>query len=98
MARIVLADDHTLVRDGLRRVIEAEADFHVVGEAANVAATIAEVAALRPDVLVLDVSMPGGGGIAALGEIRKASAATRILVLTMHEDPEYLRIALTSGA
>jgi len=98
MARILLADDHTLVRDGLRRVIEAEADFHVVGEAANVAATIAEVAALRPDVLVLDVSMPGGGGIAALGEIRKASAATRILVLTMHEDPEYLRIALTSGA
>jgi DNA-binding NarL/FixJ family response regulator len=98
MARIVLADDHTLVRDGLRRVIEAEADFNVVGEAANVAATIAEVAALRPDVLVLDVTMPGGGGIAALGEIRKASAATRILVLTMHEDPAYLRIALASGA
>ena len=98
MARIVLADDHTLVRDGLRRVIEAEADFKVVGEAANAAATIAEVAAQRPDILLLDVSMPGGGGIAALDEIRKASPATRILVLTMHEDPAYLRVALVSGA
>jgi two-component system response regulator NreC len=98
MARIVLADDHTLVRDGLRRVIESEADFKVVGEAANVAATIAEVTAQRPDILLLDVSMPGGGGIAALDEIRKASPATRILVLTMHEDPAYLRVALVSGA
>ncbi len=98
MARIVLADDHTLVRDGLRRVIEAEADFKVVGEAANVAATIAEVTAQRPDILLLDVSMPGGGGIAALDEIRKASPATRIVVLTMHEDPAYLRVALVSGA
>ena len=97
-ARILLADDHTLVRDGLRRVIEAEPDLKVVGEAANVAATIAEVAALHPDVLILDVTMPGGGGIAALGEIRKASAATRILVLTMHEDADTLRVALVSGA
>jgi two-component system response regulator NreC len=98
MARIVLADDHTLVRDGLRRVIEAESDLKVVGEAADGRATIAEVAALRPDVLLLDVSMPGGGGIAALDEIRRASPATRILVLTMHEDPAYLRVALASGA
>jgi len=97
-ARILLADDHTLVRDGLRRVIEAESDLKVVGEAANVAATIAEVAVIRPDILILDVTMPGGGGIAALGEIRKASPATRILVLTMHEDAEYLRVALVSGA
>jgi len=98
MARIVLADDHTLVRDGLRRFIEAESDLKVVGEAADGRATIAEVAALRPDVLLLDVSMPGGGGIAALDEIRRASPATRILVLTMHEDPAYLRVALASGA
>jgi DNA-binding NarL/FixJ family response regulator len=98
MARIVLADDHTMVRDGLRRVIEAEPDLKVVGEAADVHATIAQVAALRPDVLLLDVSMPGGGGISALDEIRKASAATRILILTMHEDPAYLRVALASGA
>lgn len=97
-ARLVLADDHALVRDGLRRVIEAEPDLEVVGEAANVAGTIEQVAATQPDLLVLDVSMPGGGGIAALGEIRKASASTRILVLTMHDDPEHLRVALISGA
>jgi two-component system, NarL family, response regulator NreC len=97
-ARIVLADDHALVRDGLRRAIESEPDLEVVGEAANVAATIDEVAATRPDLLLLDVSMPGGGGIAALREIRKVGLPTRILVLTMHDDPEYLRVALISGA
>ena len=97
-ARLVLADDHTLVRDGLRRVIEAEPDLEVVGEAANVGATIEQVATTRPDILLLDVTMPGGGGIAALGEIRKASTTTRVLMLTMHDDPEYLRVALISGA
>ena len=97
-ARLVLADDHTLVRDGLRRVIEAEPDLEVVGEAANVGATIEQVALTRPDILLLDVTMPGGGGIAGLGEIRKASTTTRVLMLTMHDDPEYLRVALISGA
>jgi DNA-binding NarL/FixJ family response regulator len=96
--RIVLADDHALVRDGLRRVIEAEPDLEVIGEGANVDETIAEVARLRPDVLLLDVSMPGGGGIGALNKIRKASAITRIIILTMHEDPAYVRVALASGA
>jgi len=96
--RIVLADDHALVREGLRRAIEGEPDLEVVGEAANVAATIEQVTSARPDLLLLDVSMPGGGGIAALREIRKAGLPTRILVLTMHDDPEYLRVALVSGA
>ena len=97
-ARIILADDHALVRDGLRRAIESEPDLEIVGEAANVAATLEQVSAARPDLLLLDVTMPGGGGIAALREIRKAGLATRILVLTMHDDPEYLRVALISGA
>lgn len=97
-ARIVLADDHALVREGLRRAIESEPDLEVVGEAANVAATIEQVSAARPDLLLLDVTMPGGGGIAALREIRRAGFATRILVLTMHDDPEYLRVALVAGA
>jgi DNA-binding NarL/FixJ family response regulator len=98
MTRIVLGDDHPLVRDGLRRFIDAEPDLRVVGEAADGTATIAQVSALQPDVLVLDISMPGRGGISALDEIRKASPATRILVLTMHEDPAYLRVALAAGA
>jgi two-component system response regulator NreC len=96
--RIILADDHAIVRDGLRRVIDAEADLEVVGEASSAAETVERVADTRPDVLLLDITMPGGGGIAALDEIRRASPTTRILVLTMHEDPEYLRVALVSGA
>jgi DNA-binding NarL/FixJ family response regulator len=97
-ARILLADDHALVREALRRAIESEPDMEVVGEAENVAATIAQVSAARPDLLLLDVTMPGGGGIAALREIRKAGLPTRTLILTMHDDPEYLRVSLISGA
>jgi two-component system response regulator NreC len=97
-ARILLADDHALVREALRRAIESEPDMEVVGEAENVAATIDQVSAARPDLLLLDVTMPGGGGIAALREIRRAGLPTRTLVLTMHEDPEYLRVSLISGA
>jgi two-component system response regulator NreC len=97
-ARILLADDHALVREALRRAIESEPDLEVVGEAENGAATIEQVSATRPDLLLLDVTMPGGGGLAALREIRRAGLPTKTLVLTMHEDPEYLRVSLVSGA
>jgi DNA-binding NarL/FixJ family response regulator len=96
--RIVLADDHAVVRQGLRLVIAAEADLEVTGEAASAAEAIERVAELKPDVLLLDISMPGGGGIGALEGLRKASPATRVLMLTMHDEPEYLRVALVSGA
>ncbi len=98
MVRIVVADDHALVRDTLRRVIEREPDVQIVGEAATVVSTIEQVRALRPDLLLLDLTMPGGGGIAAVAEIRAASPATRIVVLTMHDDPAYLRASLAQGA
>jgi DNA-binding NarL/FixJ family response regulator len=96
--RIILADDHALVRDGLRLVIEAEPDLEVLGEASSAAEAVERVAAAQPDVLLLDITMPGGGGIGALDEIRRVSPDTRVLMLTMHEDPEYLRVALVSGA
>jgi DNA-binding NarL/FixJ family response regulator len=96
--RIVLADDHAVVRQGLRLVIAAEADLEVTGEAASAAEAIERVTELKPDVLLLDISMPGGGGIGALERLRKASPATRVLMLTMHDEPEYLRVALVSGA
>jgi len=96
--RIILADDHALVRDGLRLVIEAEPDLEVLGDASSAAEAVQRVAAAQPDVLLLDITMPGGGGIGALEEIRRVSPGTRVLMLTMHEDPEYLRVALVSGA
>jgi DNA-binding NarL/FixJ family response regulator len=96
--RVVLADDHPLLRQGLRMVIDAEPDLEVVGEASAAEEAIRLVAALRPDVLLLDITMPGGGGIGALERLRAASADTRVLMLTMHADPEYLRVALASGA
>jgi DNA-binding NarL/FixJ family response regulator len=96
--RVGLVDDHAVVRHGLRLVLEAEPDLEVVGEAATAADAVARVAELQPDVLLLDITMPGGGGIGALERLRKASAGTRVLILTMHDDPEYLRVALVSGA
>ena len=96
--RILLADDHALLRLGLRVAIEAEPDLEVGGEAATAADAIAMVARIQPDVLLLDITMPGGGGIAALEQIRNVGARTRVLIVTMHDDPESVRVALVSGA
>lgn len=98
MITIVLADDHELVRAGLRLLLEAEEDFSVIAEAGDVAATERRVAAHRPDVLVLDVNMPGGSSIPAIARIRQASPATRVVMLTMQNDPQLAREALRAGA
>ncbi|HEY5430923.1 MAG TPA: response regulator transcription factor [Solirubrobacteraceae bacterium] len=95
---IVLADDHEIVRAGLRMVLEAEADFAVVAEAGDVETAERRVASHRPDVLVLDVNMPGGSSLPAIPRIREASPETRIVVLTMQGDPELAREALQAGA
>jgi DNA-binding NarL/FixJ family response regulator len=95
---IVLVDDHAVVRTGLRFMLEAEPDLVVLAEAATAAEAVEHVAELKPDLLLLDITMPGGGGIGALERLRQASPETRVLMLTMHDDPEYLRVALVSGA
>src|SRR3954464_14805118 len=92
--RIILPDAPAVVRHGLRLVIDAEPDLQVVGEAPTAADAVRQVAEARPDVLLLDISMPGGGGIGALQQVRGASPTTRVLMLTMHDDPEYVRVAL----
>lgn len=95
---IVLADDHAVVRAGLRALINAKPDMEVVGEAANGREAIEQVEMLGPDVLLLDLSMPRLSGLSALTAIKRKAPRTRILVLTMHDDHRYLHQALSAGA
>lgn len=96
--RIVLADDHVVVRSGLRLVLEGEAGWQIVAEAGNVPDTRRYVRAQHPDVLVLDLHMPGESSLAAIPLIRQESPATRIVVLTMEDAPAFARQALQAGA
>src|SRR5512141_708927 len=96
--RIVLADDHAILRTGLRLLLEAQPDMKVVGEAGDGREALALAAQLQPDLILLDLSMPGLGGLEALPILRKAAPAARILILTMHDDESYLRQALRGGA
>lgn len=95
---IVLADDHQVVRAGLRLLLESQADFEVVSEAGDIDLTERRVAAYHPNVLVLDVNMPGGSTIPAIPRIRESAPDTHIVVLTMQSDPELAREALRAGA
>lgn len=94
---MLLADDHAVVRTGLRLLINQQPDMEVVGECADAKSVIAATSELKPNVVVLDLSMPGGGGLKAVSRIREAHRNTRIIVLTMHDDPAYVRTVLASG-
>jgi DNA-binding NarL/FixJ family response regulator len=96
--RCVIADDHTLLRDGVRRLLEEAPDFAVVGEAGDASETLKQVIEHRPDIVLLDISMPGMSSFEAAKLIEEHCAGTRIVFLTMHEDHEYLTQALRSGA
>ncbi|WP_445149711.1 response regulator [Baekduia sp. Peel2402] len=98
---IVLADDHEMVRTGLRHVLDAHEDLTVVAEAGTVADAVATATAHRPDVLVLDLAMPDrspGATLDALPDVARRVAPARIVILTMQDDPEFARRALRSGA
>jgi two-component system response regulator NreC len=95
--RILLADDHAVVRAGLRMIIGNQPDMEVVGEAADGREAIQQAERLRPDVVVLDLTMPGLGGLQALGVLREKAPGAKILVLTMHDDEGYLRQVLGAG-
>src|ERR1700704_5772442 len=96
--RCVLADDHTLLRDGVRRILEEASDFAVVGEAADASEALKMVIEHRPDIVLLDISMPGMSSFEAARLIEEHCAGTRIVFLTMHEDQECLTQALRAGA
>jgi DNA-binding NarL/FixJ family response regulator len=96
--RVVLADDHTLVRSGIRRILEAQPGFAVVGEAADGAEALALVRATRPDVVVLDLNMPGTGGLDVLPALKSAHPSLKVIVVTMHAGREYVARAMKGGA
>jgi two-component system response regulator NreC len=96
--RVLIADDHAILRAGLRMLVNAQADMEVVSEAPDGEKAVQEVRETKPDVALLDLTMPRVGGMKALQEISRVCRETRVLVLTMHDDPAYLRSALAAGA
>jgi len=96
--RVLLADDHAVVRTGFRLLLQTQSDVSVVGEAASGEAACRLYAELTPDVLVLDLAMPGMGGVETLKRIRAKHAHARVLALSAHDDPVHARRALQEGA
>lgn len=96
--RVAIADDHAVVRSGLRMVLDAEDGIDVVAEAGDVAGAMRVARGHRPDVLVLDLNMPGGSSLRAIPELVETLPETAIVVLTMQQDPAYAREALRAGA
>ncbi len=95
---ILLADDHHVVRQGLRALLEAEPDFHVLGEASDGLEAVQQVERLQPDVLLVDVMMPGLSGLEAARQVRERFPKTQVVVLSMHSNEAYVLEALRNGA
>jgi len=98
MIRVMLADDHNIVREGLRRIIEESEGIRVVAEAADGHEALGLIASSAPDVAVIDISMPGLDGLEVIGRIRAEHPGLPVLVLTMHEEEQYVVRAITAGA
>lgn len=96
--RIVIADDHALLRSGLRLLINTQPDMAVVGEAGDFVAARERVSELNPDIVTIDLSMPGGDAVRVVEELSREFPAVRILVLTMHDDASMLRALIAAGA
>lgn len=96
--RVVLADDHAMMREGVRHVLAGTAGFQVVGEAASGRDAVETAARTQPDVVLLDISMPHGTGLEILGELKRRAPATRVLVLSVHDDTEYVLESVRAGA
>ncbi len=98
MIRVLIVDDHPVVRAGLRLLLEREDDMEPVGEAGDAQEALREAQKLEPDVILMDVVMPGATGVDAAAEIRHVVPSARILMLSMQDDPSYVRQAFTNGA
>jgi two-component system response regulator NreC len=95
---IYIVDDHAMVRKGLRMALETQPDFAVVGEAGNVLDAIDGAARVKPQIVTLDLTMPGPSGLASVERLRAAVPEARVIVVTMHDDPAYVRSAIAMGA
>lgn len=96
--RVLIVDDHAMLRSGLRMLIDSQSDMHVVGEAGTLREAIERAQSATPDVITLDLSMPGSQGIIGIPRLKEAAPEAKILVLTMHDDPAYVRSAVAMGA
>ena len=96
--RVLIVDDHGIVRAGIRSLLENDADIEVVGEAENGGGAIEKVKKLKPDMVLMDLSMPGMNGIEATRQIKNAFPETSVLIVTMHDDEEFFLPVLKSGA
>ena len=98
MISVVIVDDHAVVRSGLRLLLEAEDDIHVEDEGGTAEEAIRLARLHKPDVVLLDVTMPGRSGLEVADEVKQAAPKANILVLSMHDDPSYVREAFANGA
>ncbi len=98
MIKVVLVDDHAVVRSGLRLLLDGQEDVEVVGEAGNAKDAVFRARALKPDVILLDMVMPGESGLEVLPKLLKESTGSKVLVLSMQDDPSYVREAFAAGA
>ena len=96
--RVLLADDHMIVRTGIRHVLEGEPGFEVVGGAATGSEAVSLAARLQPDVVILDISLPGESGLLVAARLRDSSPEPRILILSMHDNAEYVLGSVRAGA
>ena len=97
MIRVLIADDHTIFREGVRQILAEQPDFEIVGEATNGAELLERLAKASPDVVLLDLSMPGASGVGLVREVA-APGDCRVVVLSMHEERQYVIEALKAGA
>jgi two-component system response regulator NreC len=96
--RVLIADDHALVRSGLRALLEAQPDIEIVAEAEDGVVAVERSRELDPDVVLMDLTMPGRGGINAAEDLRHECPRTKVVVLTVHDDDAYVRLARLAGA
>jgi two-component system response regulator NreC len=96
--RVLVVDDHAVVRAGLRRVLDAESDIETVGEAANADRAVFEAIEHKPDVVLMDVMMPGKSGIEGMPALLQAVPDAKVLILSMQDDPRYVQEAFAAGA